>query len=356
MGGANMALFLSSGRVLKIIDRTLPEILYRETFTNNNKVYEFCRKLGRIGVDLIEIDSCVAEKLGKLPEGINFLYRMESEHDLQECIRKGIRFCVVKWAKLSEPDFSKAVTRNGLKVTAEFEAGNIDDLYRLRRLLKSDKMGKASSIRIVGMEKVTSQLWVSLVRSLRRQFKINIDICPKNTYSLATSIAFEAAMGGVEAVTLSFAGYGREGGFAAIEELIMAIKLEMGSNYRTRLKVLPELSRIFSEIGMITIPGNKPVLGKDIFKYESGVHADGIEKEPSTYEPYEPNEVGLQRKLIIGKHSGKKSVLKKIRELDQDIGEWEINSVVDMVRKKSIELKRELNDGEFKDLLMQLCI
>lgn len=351
-----MALFLSKGRVLKIIDRTLPEILHKKVFFDKNMVCEFCRKLKRIGVDLIEIDSSVAEKIGKLPEGISFLYRLESENDVEDCIRRGIRFCVVSWTKLSDPNFCKAVTRGRLKVTAEFDAENVNDLLKLKRLLKSDKIGKADCIRIVGLEKVISQFWVSIIRNIRRQFNINIDICPKNTYSLAASIAFEAAVGGAGAVTLSFAGYGREGGFAAVEELIMAVKLEMRTNCRTRLKVLPELSQMFSEIGSIGIPANKPILGKDIFKYESGIHADGIEKDPSTYEPYEPDEVGLERKLIIGKHSGKKSVLKKLKELKQDIGEHEIDSVVNLVRKKSIELKRELNDHELRDLLIRVCI
>jgi homocitrate synthase NifV len=47
------------------------------------------------------------------------------------------------------------------------------------------------------------------------------------------------------------------------------------------------------------------VVGKDIFTCESGIHIDGIIKNPSNYEPFDPAEVSLQRKFLIGKKAGK---------------------------------------------------
>ncbi len=68
----------------------------------------------------------------------------------------------------------------------------------------------------------------------------------------------------------------------------------------------------YEKITYCKLPNNKPVIGKDVFKYESGVHVAGIQKNPATYEPFKPELVGLERKLALGKHSGKNSIIFKI--------------------------------------------
>lgn len=46
------------------------------------------------------------------------------------------------------------------------------------------------------------------------------------------------------------------------------------------------------------------MVGDNIFSHESGIHMDGALKHPETYEVFNPAEVGLERKIFIGKHSG----------------------------------------------------
>jgi homocitrate synthase NifV len=346
-----MALFLGNNRVLNIIDRTLPEIYENKGSIKEHDLINYCNMMRNIGVSLFEVDLKFIKRVGKLPEGINFICRLKSEYEAEECISRGIGHCVVKWMKLQNPYFYDTVTKCNLKVTAEFEAGLSSDIYKLKRLLKSGRIRSTESVRITGLDRVTSDFWVSTAKKLEREFKLKIDVCPANSYNIATSVAVEAVLGGLDTITLSFMGYGKSKGFAAIEEVLMAIKLLVELKENLDLTILPELSEVFTGVSGIPVSGNKPVVGNDIFKYESGIHADGIEKNPATYEPFNPNEVGQERKLVIGKHSGKKSVGKKLKEFGQELDETEVISVLEQVRAKSIEMKRELCDCEIKDIL-----
>ncbi len=51
-----------------------------------------------------------------------------------------------------------------------------------------------------------------------------------------------------------------------------------------------------------------------MFTHESGIHTDGVLKDSNTYESFSPEEVGLQRQILIGKHSGKHAIIAKFKE------------------------------------------
>jgi homocitrate synthase NifV len=347
-----MALFLGDNRILKIIDRTLPEIFAVKNNFNGNDVLNYCNLVKIMGIDLFEVDYTVMKKISKMPKGIDFIYKANSEYELEECIRRGIKYCVVKWIKMINPYFCDIVLKSGMAVTVEYKVESILDLYKLDKMMAMGKLRNTGKLRIKGLDRVVSNEWVEILDDISNKYNIDIDICPDNTFNIATSVSIEGIMSGISTITGTFMGYGSCKGYAAIEEVLMAIKLLIDPKINTKLSILPQLKKSFCQMTGIVVPDNKPVIGEDIFKYESGIHADGIEKEPSTYEPFNPLEVGQQRKLVIGKHSGKKSVCKKIRELGQEVDEDKICTVLDMVRIKSIEVKRELYDHELRDILL----
>jgi homocitrate synthase NifV len=49
----------------------------------------------------------------------------------------------------------------------------------------------------------------------------------------------------------------------------------------------------------------KPIVGLNVFRHESGVHVDGMLKDPSTYESIDPAPLGRQHQFLLGKHSGR---------------------------------------------------
>jgi len=98
---------------------------------------------------------------------------------------------------------------------------------------------------------------------------------------------------------------------------------------------------------------SKPIVGDEIFYVESGIHVDGISKNPITYEPFEPNMVGLERKIYIGKHSGKKALMEKIKNMNIDVKLINIEGLLDYVKEKSYMLQRSFNDDELVDIIKE---
>ncbi|MDP2232027.1 MAG: homoaconitate hydratase, partial [Actinomycetota bacterium] len=94
------------------------------------------------------------------------------------------------------------------------------------------------------------------------------------------------------------------------------------------------------------IPVWKSVIGTNMFAHESGIHADGVIKNPKTYEIFAPAEVGLVRQIVIGKHSGSRSIEMKFAEYGIELSKEEASEMLPMVRTTSVELKRSLFDKE----------
>jgi homocitrate synthase NifV len=93
------------------------------------------------------------------------------------------------------------------------------------------------------------------------------------------------------------------------------------------------------------------VVGEKVFSHESGLHTDGVLKNPINYEGFDPAEVGLTRHLVLGKHSGSHGLTHRLRQLGIELDRLETNDLLERVRSISQRNKRPLTDQE----LLTLC-
>ena len=77
-----------------------------------------------------------------------------------------------------------------------------------------------------------------------------------------------------------------------------------------------------------------------------GIHADGVIKNPLNYEAYAPEDVGLERQIVVGKHSGSRTIYRKFQEFGIELSEHDASEILKMVRQTAIELKRALFSKE----------
>jgi homocitrate synthase NifV len=112
--------------------------------------------------------------------------------------------------------------------------------------------------------------------------------------------------------------------------------------------ILPRIALLIEEITGVRYPDRKAVIGRTIFNVESGIHVDGILKKPQMYEPYLPELVGRHRRLIVGKHSGRKSIAAKLRELGYASADFDVAHLLSAVRAESVGTMTSLTDEEFK--------
>ncbi len=118
-------------------------------------------------------------------------------------------------------------------------------------------------------------------------------------------------------------GIGERAGNAALEEVVMAISTrsqELGLETQLNKKELFPTSRLVSMITGLVVQPNKAVVGANAFAHESGIHVDGVLKQPLTYEIMTPTDVGVAKtSLVLGKHSGRAGLKDRLHEMGYDI-------------------------------------
>jgi homocitrate synthase NifV len=105
---------------------------------------------------------------------------------------------------------------------------------------------------------------------------------------------------------------------------------------------LPALATLVARASGISVPAGTPVVGSRAFAHESGVHVDGMLKSPHTYEPYDPAEIGVRRRLVLGAQSGRASLRAATAAFDLDVSEEEIVALVAAVRSAAVPGSRPL--------------
>jgi homocitrate synthase NifV len=88
-------------------------------------------------------------------------------------------------------------------------------------------------------------------------------------------------------------------------------------------------------------------VGEGIFEHESGIHCAGIIKNPKSYQPFLPEEIGKKGFCLrIGYHSGRSSIMNALKSMGIRIGQKEAGLLVEQVRKMAKRKKRGLSREE----------
>lgn len=162
--------------------------------------------------------------------------------------------------------------------------------------------------------------------------KVKVSAHCHNDLGMGVANSLAAVMAGASQIECSINGIGERAGNAALEEIVMA--LETRSEYfgaKTGI-VTTEIKRssdlLVSIIGQ-EVSATKPIVGKNVFAHESGIHQHGVLNEKSTYEIMTPESVGIndQDNIVLGKHSGKHAFRAKLEDLGYDFNEDRIEEL-----------------------------
>jgi len=180
-----------------------------------------------------------------------------------------------------------------------------------------------------------------------------------NDLGLATANTLAAVQAGARQVEVTINGLGERAGNASLEEVVMSL--------RTRPTQFPDLasrvsteqitaaSRLVSYLTGFVVQPNKAVVGGNAFAHESGIHQDGVIKNPLTYEIMTPQSVGLSGStLSIGKLSGRRGLQGKLRQLGHELE----GEALDAAYREVIALadaKKEVTDADLLAIVEQLA-
>ena len=184
------------------------------------------------------------------------------------------------------------------------------------------------------------------VGTVLESVSLDLEVHFRNDFGMATANSLAGIRAGARYVVVSVNGLGERTGNAALEEVVMALKHLDGVELGIDTARFREISEYVARASSRAIPVWKAIVGTNVFAHESGIHADGVMKNPLNYEAFTPDEVGLTRQLVVGKHSGSRTIQHKFKEFGIDLSDKEANDILAMARQMSVELKRALFDKE----------
>jgi homocitrate synthase NifV len=183
------------------------------------------------------------------------------------------------------------------------------------------------------------------LRRLARRLPAEWEIHAHNDLGLATANTLAALQAGFGWASTTVTGIGERAGNASLAEVAMAARHLHGLALNLNTAGLPALTALVARASGTAVPAGAPVVGSRAFAHESGVHVDGVLKAPRTYEPYDPAEIGVRRRLVLGTQSGRASLRAAAAAFDLDITEEELVALVAAVRSWDVQRRRPLATG-----------
>jgi 2-isopropylmalate synthase len=175
-----------------------------------------------------------------------------------------------------------------------------------------------------------------------------------NDLGLAVANTVAGIKGGARQIECTINGIGERAGNAALEEVVMALKVRsdvLPFESGIESSMLTRASKLVSAVTSFPVQYNKAVVGRNAFAHESGIHQDGMLKNAQTYEIMTPESVGVSKtSLVMGKHSGRHAFKEKLKELGYDLGD---NALEDAFKrfKDLADRKKHVYDEDIEALV-----
>jgi D-citramalate synthase len=164
--------------------------------------------------------------------------------------------------------------------------------------------------------------------------EVHFEFHAHNDYGLATANCLVAVEAGARGVHTSVNGMGERAGNARLAEVVASLhdqtEFQTGVD-ESRLDTVSSMVESFSGKDM---PGNTPIVGRDVFTQTAGIHADGDVKGELYHSLLAPERFGRRRRYALGKLSGKASLNQNLKDLGIDLAETDR----DLVLRRIVEL------------------
>lgn len=235
----------------------------------------------------------------------------------------------------------------GMQISVNAEDASRSDTNFLIEFARAAKEAGADRLRYCDTVGIMEPFTIyDRIKEIRDAVDLDIEMHTHNDFGMATANALAGVKAGARYIGVTVMGLGERAGNAALEEVLMALKhlYDIDLNFKTEMFL--EVAEYVSRASGRELPKWKAIIGKNMFAHESGIHADGVQKNPKTYEAFHPEEVGLLRQIVIGKHSGTAALKTKFAEFGMDLSDQQAKEMLPKVRSYTVSIKRPLFDKE----------
>lgn len=171
-----------------------------------------------------------------------------------------------------------------------------------------------------------------------------------NDFDMATANVLTGVEAGAISINTTVMGLGERAGNASFEQILMAFAELFDEKKEINPVTLQNLVKLVQNTLKHKISPNMPIVGKNIFAHESGIHVNGMIKNEKTYEAFPPKSVGLKRDFPIGKHSGSSTLEFYIKKMGFEPDNTIINAILPKIREIVTKRKKVLSIDELKKL------
>lgn len=229
-------------------------------------------------------------------------------------------------------------------------------------LVRAADIAVANGAKVIGIPDTvgyaTCEEMKAFAEYLRTHMQKEVDIAVHchNDLGMAVANSLAGIEGGAVQVDCTVNGIGERAGNTSLEEIVMAIDtrgdfLGVYTDIDTK-KIFRTSKKVYDIIGQ-TAPINKPIVGKNAFAHESGIHQHGVLENKKTYEIMTPESVGIKaNEIILGKHSGRHAFEQHLSEMGHELTQEEAERVFEEY-KKLCDKKKEVNDFDIEALISQ---
>jgi len=180
-----------------------------------------------------------------------------------------------------------------------------------------------------------------------------LEVCPElrnvvlsvhchNDLGLAVANTLSGIRAGATQVECTVNGIGERAGNAALEEVVMALRVrtdELRAETGVNVGEIGAVSALVSRLTGYVVQRNKAIVGANAFAHEAGIHQDGMLKDAATYQIMDPEELGLTMTLPLGKHSGRHAFARACSEAGIDLSADELRAAFARFKRLADERK-----------------
>jgi len=203
-------------------------------------------------------------------------------------------------------------------------------------------------------------------KALAQNIGMPIEIHCHGDLGMAVGNSIAGARGAIDGgqdayINTTINGMGERAGNADLVAVVLAAIKSKGFAGKYQLAGLIDLSKAYkiakfaSYAFNVEIPINQPGVGANAFAHSSGIHADGVLKDPENYELYsyeelgrgEPVKVETGREIIAGQYSGISGFSHIMGKMEVTFkSKEEANEILELARYANVEVQKPLVEDE----------
>jgi homocitrate synthase NifV len=182
----------------------------------------------------------------------------------------------------------------------------------------------------------TSQLFSSVCEKFPF---IDFEFHGHNDLGMATANSVSAFLSGAQSVSATINGLGERAGNACLEEVAAAMKISSGIETGIHLTNIQEICGFVSQASSKPIYPSKPIVGDMVCRHESGIHCNSLLKDELAYQPFHPSEIGKSTEMVIGRHSGGRTIRHFLEKQQINMSERQTMLLTEQVKAMSLHHK-----------------